>query len=321
MNKVRYGILSTAQIVPRFVRGVKASEYGEVVAVASRSADKAEKLAKELQIPKSYGSYEELCQDQSIDVIYVATYNKGHFEAAKLALMNNKHVLLEKPFTLKASDAQELFQLAEKNQLFLMEAQKSVFLPITHQVKQILQNDQLGAIQWIQSVTAYPNVNHIPWFHSIEAGGGALHGSGSYPLQYMQFILDQKIAAFSGVATIETDKTDDQCNVALKFNNQILGNLFITVRLDTQSKLTIFGERGRIEILNFWKAQTATVFYNDGQVDQLVAPFESEFQFEVEHVNDCLRKKRIESPIMTKELTLDTVLLVETLYKKWLQKG
>lgn len=321
MNKIRYGILSTAQIVPRFVKGINASKYGEVKAIASRSLEKAENMAQELGIPKSYGSYEELCKDEAIDIIYVATYNKGHFEAAKLALMNNKHVLLEKPFTLKSSHAQELFELANKKELFLMEAQKSVFLPITHKIKKILQNNQIGAVQWIQSITAYPNVNHISWFHSIEAGGGTLHGSGSYPLQYMQYILNQKITSFSGDATIESGKTDDQCNISLKFSNQVLGNLFITVKLDTESKLTIFAQKGRIEVTNFWKAQKATVFYDDGKKEELEAFFDSEFQFEVDHVNDCLRKKLTESPIMTKRITLDTVELVESLYTKWLKEG
>jgi predicted dehydrogenase len=153
MRKIRYGIISTAQIVPRFVAGVAASEAGEVRAIASRTLGKAEKMAAELAIPKAYGSYEAVCQDEEIDIVYVATYNQGHYEAAKLALQHHKHVLVEKPFTLKLTQAQELFDLAAKNRCFLMEAQKAVFLPITQMVKSALQQNKIGKIQWLQSIT------------------------------------------------------------------------------------------------------------------------------------------------------------------------
>lgn len=319
MKKIQYGILSTAQIVPRFVAGIKQSKVGEARAIASRSLKKAEQMAKELEIPKAYGSYEALCKDEEIDIIYVATYNKGHYESAKMALTHQKHVLVEKPFTLEAAQAEELFALAAKNGCFLMEAQKSVFLPISEQVKYILQQNKIGAVRWMQSTTSYPNVDHISWFHSLEAGGGTLHGSGSYPLQYMQFMLDHSIEEYSGSATRNIGAADDQVTLALKFQNQVLGNIFISVKVDIPSKMTIYGEKGRIEIPYFWKAEQAVVYYEDGSQEELLGEFASEFVFEVDHVNDCLQNQLLESPIMTKQLTIDTVRLVEQLYTKWLK--
>ena len=70
---IRYGIISTAQVVPRFVAGVKESQSGEVVALASRNLAKAQQVATELDIPKAYGSYEELYADSTIDIVYIAT--------------------------------------------------------------------------------------------------------------------------------------------------------------------------------------------------------------------------------------------------------
>lgn len=319
MEKIRYGILSTAQIVPRFVEGINKSSVGEAVAIASRSLDKAEQMAKQLNIPRAYGSYEELCKNEEIDIIYVATYNKGHYEAAKLALTYHKHVLLEKPFTLKIAQAKELFDLAEKNGCFLMEAQKAVFLPISVQVKKAIQQNKIGKVQWLQSVTTYPNVDHISWFHSLEAGGGTLHGSGSYPIQYMQFILDQEIEECHGSSTRRKGATDDQVNLALKFDEQALATIFISVKIDIPSKMIIYGETGRIEIPYFWKTKQAIIYYEDGNQEKLIGEFDSEFVFEVEHVNECLQNKWLESPIMTKKMTLGTVELVEQLYREWLK--
>ncbi|MEI5994586.1 Gfo/Idh/MocA family protein [Candidatus Enterococcus mansonii] len=320
MEKVRYGILSTAQIVPRFVEGVNQSDVGEVIAIASRDLKKAESVADELDITKAYGSYTELCQDEEVDVVYVATYNKGHYEAAKLALMHHKHVLVEKPFTLKVPHAKELFELAAQNNCFLMEAQKSVFLPISLQVKQAIEQQKIGRVHWIQSVTTYPNVEHIRWFDSLDAGGGTLHGSGSYPLQYMQFLLDQPIKKYHGDATRKKGKTDTQVNMAVQFDKQVLGSIFISVALDIPSKLTIYGEKGRIEIPYFWKAKQAVIYNETGTVEKLVGGFESEFVFEINHVNECIQKGIIESPVMTRERTVDTVCLIDQLYTEWLEE-
>lgn len=314
MNKIRYGIISTAQIVPRFVEGVNQSRYGEVTAIASRTINKAEELAETLGIAKAYGNYQDLCQDEEIDIVYVATYNKGHYAAAKMALQHNKHVLVEKPFTLQHDQARELFELAEARGCFLMEAQKAVFLPISLQIKKAIQQNKIGKVRWLESITAYPSVEHISWFYSIEAGGGALHGSGSYPIQYMQFLLDQPIIDFNGTMTRTKASTDEQCNVALQFENQVLGTIFISVKLDIPSKMIIYGEKGRIEIPYFWKAQQATLYNEQGQKEELVAEFASEFVFEVDHVNECIRQGLVESPVMTKRLTLSTVQLVEQMY-------
>lgn len=317
MKKIRYGILSTAQIVPRFVEGIRKSADGEVVAIASRNLENAVDMAEELTISKAYGTYEELCQDDEIDIIYVATYNKGHYEAAKLALTHKKHVLVEKPFTLNVEEAEELFALAEKNACFLMEAQKSVFLPISLQVKKVIQQNKIGKVHWLQSVTTYPSVEHIAWFHSLDAGGGALHGSGSYPLQYMQFILGKPIEECQGNATKMDGGTDDQVNLTLKFADQVLGSIFISVKLDIPSKMTIYGEKGRIEIPNFWKTKQATIYYEDGSEERLTGGFDSEFVFEIEHVNNCLQNQLRESPVMTRKMTIETVRLVEGFYNKW----
>lgn len=147
---IRYGILSTAQVVPRFVAGVKESHEGEVTAIASRGIEKAQKMAQELEIPAAFGSYEELCQSEAVDIVYVAVYNKGHYDAAKLALLNNKHVLLEKPFTMTLAQAKELFAIAKERNLFLMEAQKPSSCQSPNKFNRLFKLGRLGrSVGWI----------------------------------------------------------------------------------------------------------------------------------------------------------------------------
>lgn len=317
MEKVRYGIISTAQVVPRFIAGVKESEAGEVAAIASRDLAKAQQAAEKWQIPKAYGSYEALCQDPEIDCVYIATINQGHYSAARLALEHHKPVLMEKPFTLKLREAEELFALAEIQGCFIMEAQKSVFLPAAQQVKALIETGDLGKLHWIQSVTSYPDTSGISWFDSLEAGGGALFSSGSYPIEYIQYVTGKKILRYSGNASRTGDKSDSQSHLALELENGLLASVYITTDLALESRMVICGEKGRIELPSFWKTKEAAVTYQDGTIEKLSGSFESEFVFEISHVNECIRSGKLISPIMTRELTLSAVSLAEQMYTKW----
>lgn len=313
---INYGIISTAQIVPRFIAGIRESRNGRVAAVASRDLPKASAFAEEHGIPKAYGTYQELYQDEEIDIVYIATYNKGHYEAAKEALTAGRNVLLEKPFTLKYAEALELFQLAEAKGVFLMEAQKAAFLPITLKVKEVLAAGQLGEIKRIESTTAYPNIDHIKWFHDLSAGGGSMHGAGTYPLEYLQLLFGETITEYFGTADLSKVGSDVQSNLLLKFGAGLLADIFITTELDRPSGMTIYGKEGKLWIPNFWKTKEALLTTEAGE-EKFFIDHQSEFVFEVEHVNECLEKGLINSPVMNKEITLQTVKIVESLYQQW----
>lgn len=314
---IRYGILSTAQVVPRFVAGVKESRDGVVTAIASRGIEKAQKMAQELDIPNAFGSYEELCQCQDVDIVYVAVYNKAHYDAAKLALLNNKHVLLEKPFTMTRSQAEELFSLAKERNLFLMEAQKALFLPITEQIKQVIQAGKIGAVRWLDSVTTYPNIDHISWFRDLSAGGGVFRGAGTYPLEYMQHLLEASPNEYKGTLVFPEGQSDAQAQATLNFPDGVVGTIFLTVDLDLPKRMIVYGDKGKITIPDFWKTDVAEIEYTDGQTEKLHSRQKSEFVFEVDHVNECLKQGRLESPVVTKELTLKTVAITEAIYKNY----
>lgn len=315
---INYGIISTAQVVPRFIAGIRESRNGRVAAVASRDLPKATAFAKEHEIPKAYGTYQELYQDEEIDIVYIATYNKGHYEAAKEALTAGKNVLLEKPFTLKYDEAAELFQLAEAKGLFLMEAQKAAFLPITLKVKELLAAGKLGEIKRIESVTAYPNIDHVKWFHDLSAGGGSMHGAGTYPLEYLQLLFGEGITEYFGIADLSKEGSDVQSNLLLKFGKGLLADIFITTELDRPSGMTIYGKEGKLEIPDFWKTKEA-LLTTDSETERLFIDHQSEFVFEVDHVNECLEKGLTASPVMTKAITLQTVKIVEALYRRWFE--
>lgn len=318
MKTIKYGVVSTAQVVPRFIEGVRLSEHGEVVAVSSRTLSAAQNFAQAHQISKAYGSHDALYADPDIDVVYIATYNKGHFPEAKKALLAGKHVLLEKPFTLTAAEAQTLFDIANRQHLFLMEAQKSVFLPMTALVKDVVSSDEIGDILSVDSVTAYASVDHISWFKDLDAGGGTVHFMLPYALSYLQYIFAAKITAFSGISDMAEGEADMQAKVLLKFDTGVLANVFLTTKVGLDKVMTIQGSKGKLVIPEFWRAKKATIYDLAGNViRELHADFESDFVGEVKHVNQLLLSGTLESPIMTQEMTLSGVKVMDDLYQSW----
>jgi len=316
MKKYQYGILSTSSIVPRFTGALRESGTGEALALASRSAEKAAEKAEEWGIPRSYGNYEELLSDPDIEVVYVAMVNSEHYRYARKALEAGKHVICEKPLALKKAHAQQLFQMAEERKLFLAEAQKEVFLPVIQEVKKLIQEGNLGNIQ----VADFTNSYVVPansWLRKVEFGGGMLAGSGSYPLHLAKYLFDEKVTSYSGVCIKGTSGVDEQCVVSLSLGNRILFVSRLTMNVKTIDRALIFGEKGYIEIPEYWKARRAVVHYHTGEEIVLEHPCRYELIYEIRHFHECMEKGWLQSPVMSREMTTGALEIIENIRKSW----
>jgi Predicted dehydrogenases and related proteins len=316
MKILRYGILSTASIVPRFINALRESGSGEVVAVASRSAEKAREKANQWNIEKSYGSYEELLMDKDIDVVYVAMINSEHYQYALKALEHGKHVICEKPFTLKKEEAQYLFKVAGERKLFIAEAQKAVFLPVMRDIRQLLADGKLGRMHFADFTSSCSSV-YNEWLHSEKAGGGALYGNASYSVHLARYLFDSEISAYSGLCTKGDSAIDEQCVLNLRLENSMMVISKISTNVLAVNKAFLYGDLGYIEIADYWKARTATVHYNSGEEQELSHPCRYELIYEIEHFNRCINDGLLQSPVMNEEMTVSTIELMESLHDSW----
>ncbi|WP_172208887.1 Gfo/Idh/MocA family protein [Lactococcus hodotermopsidis] len=314
MTKLKYGIMGGASIVPRFVTALKQSDESLAQALATRDIMKTQKLAEELDIPVVHATYEDLVADPELDVIYIPLWNKGHFEGAKLAIEAGKNVLLEKPFTLKTSEAKALFALAHKHNVFLMEAQKAVFLPVIQKVKAAIDSGKIGKIEWVDAQQSHPGVEEIPWFEEATAGGGAYIGSASYPLSVLQYLFGTGFDSVNGYLTHLKGKSDTKGQVIVTKGNLMMSSL-ITTSFQLESRMVIYGTKGKITIPDYWKTDRA-IIETEWQTQKIDLPHDSEFVFEIAHVAACLKNGNLTSPIMTPELTIATGKVVETLYQE-----
>ncbi len=148
---LRWGILGSGNISRQWVLSLRACAGASVLAVGARELQKAQQFAENLDIPKSYGSYIDLVNDDEIDIIYVGTITRLHREHTLLALEAGKHVLCEKPLAENLADAHEMYALAESKGLMLQDAMWTRFFPAVEHARTCIERGELGKPLMVQS--------------------------------------------------------------------------------------------------------------------------------------------------------------------------
>ena len=250
MKKVRWGVLSTARIgVEKVIPAMQLSEYCDMVAIASRSLEKAQAAAEQLVIPKAYGSYEELLADSDVDAVYIPLPNHLHVPWSIKALDAGKHVLCEKPISLTAAEAQELLEASRKRpQLKVMEAFMYRHHPQWQGARQLVVEGQIGALQAIQSFFSYHNVDPENIRNLADIGGGGLMDIGCYCISLARFIFGTEPQRVWGLLQYDPEfKTDRLASGVLDFG-QGISTFTCATQLTPYQRVNIFGTEGRIEI-------------------------------------------------------------------------
>ena len=312
---MNYGILSTSSIAPRFVNAVREAKAGEIVAISSRTLEKATEKATLWNIPKAYGSHEELLADQSVDVVYISSVNSEHYSLAKLALEAGKHVVCEKPCTTTAEHTKELFALARDKGLFLMEAEKMLFLPTISEVKQRIESGELGQIYIAELSHSFP-ASYNSWMFDASLGGGTLLSSGIYAVQLLLWLFGD-IKSITGIKSAFEDGTEWQYVLSGTMQNGALFSIHNSTKAILDNTARIFGTKGYVEIPEYWKARKATFFIKDQSPAQIQHPCEHELIYEAAHIAECISKGKLTSPVVTEELSVAGIEALETVKKGW----
>jgi len=310
--ELNYGILSTSSIAPRFIGAVRESGKGNILALSSRSLEKAREKAAEWNIPTAYGSHEELLADPRINIVYISNVNTAHYPWAKAALLAHKHVICEKPCTTAEAQTKELYTLAKKQGLFFMEAQKMLFLPAVLAAKEGLAN--LGKITMVTLSHSFP-ASYNGWMFDETAGGGPLLSSGIYAVQLISWLFGE-ITRISGTASKLETGVEWQYILTGETASGVLFSAKNSTRAVLDNTCRIFGEHGYVELPNYWKAQKV-IFHIDGDTRAQEFPCQYELVYEVEHIAECLEQGLLNSPVVTEELSLSGIRAIEAVKCNW----
>lgn len=201
-RQLRWGIVGCAGIAINAVMpAIQQSASGSLAAIASRNLDKGREVASRFNVPKAYGSYEELLADEDIDAVYIPLPNHLHKEWAIRAAEAGKHVLCEKPLALTAAEAEEMAAAAAKAGVVLTEAFMYRHHPRWSRIRAILDGGEIGELRAIRGAFTFNNAEDLANIRlKPEWGGGSLYDVGCYPLSAARFLLGQEPEAVTVLA-------------------------------------------------------------------------------------------------------------------------
>ena len=245
---LKWGLLSTARINRALIPPLRASQRNQLVAVASRTRDSADKYAREWKIPQAYGSYEELLADPEIDVIYNSLPNNLHVEWTIKAVEAGKHVLCEKPIALRVEDVDAIQAAAKRTGRVVAEAFMYRHHPQTLKAVELVQRGALGTLKLIRGSFAYMLSREADVRMQPELGGGSIWDVGCYPISFARLVADaEPVEAFGWQVTGSTG-IDVVFSGQLKFASGLLAQFDCGFRAPYRTAFEIVGTRGSIEL-------------------------------------------------------------------------
>jgi len=296
-NKIRWGLLSTANINDALIDPIRQAKRSELVAVASRDAAKARAYADDKGIAKAHGGYEALLADPDVDVVYISLPNALHCEWTVKAAQAGKHVLIEKPAAVTLDELDRMIDAATAVGVTVFEAFMYLHHPQTRTAIDMARSGRLGRIQTVSS-----------WFHfylppadssnirlSADLTGGSLWDVGVYPNSLAITLIDDGAPAEVWAQQIigETG-VDVAMRAQLRFVGGAVAQVSSGFRTPFREGAHIVGDKGMLEIVEPWKPgvngveSVMTFTAIDGKHEKIVTPAVSPYLCEVEAMEACI---------------------------------
>ena len=229
MDKIRWGIIGPGKIAHKMAQDLLTLDDAELVAVGSRSLDRAKSFAAQYSIPYAFGEYADIARFDGIDVVYIATPHHGHAQHTTMCLRQGKGVLCEKPLAINSKQVDMMLREAQANQVFLMEAIWTRFLPQTAYILEQIANNRIGEVHSIKADFGF-SANYDPTgrLFNPHMGGGALLDIGIYPV-FLTLLLFGKPDHILANAILGATGVDEEDGILLRFATDVSGvGLFIS---------------------------------------------------------------------------------------------
>lgn len=315
MKKLKWGILGPGSIARDFAQALNRVN-GEVYAVASRNKERAEKFARENNVKKAYGSYDEIIKDKDIDVVYIATPHSNHYEYIIKSLNNNKHVLCEKAITVNERELEEALKIAREKNLILEEAMTLFHMPLYEKVIKKINKEDLGKVNMVQvSFGSFKEYDENNRFFNLDLAGGALLDIGTYALSFARYFLSSMPEEI--LSTVKKAKTgvDEKSGIILKTKEDEIATISLAFRSKMPKRGIVSCDNGFITIDNFPRANKATINYLDGKVEVIECGEEEKaLDYEVIFMEERIKENKESNSI---DLTYDVTKIMNKVRKDW----
>jgi len=291
MNKLRWGLLSTARINRVLLPPLRASTRNELTAVASRDLNRAKTYADERKIPRVFGSYEALLADPDVDVIYNPLPNSLHAEWTIKAAEAGKHVLCEKPLANTVEEVDAMTEAAEKAGIVLMEAFMYRHHPQTIRVKELVESGAIGKLQLIRGSFTFSISDEGDVRLNASLGGGSIWDVGCYPISYARLIAGgEPIEVFGWQTKGQGSGVDETFIGEMRFPNNVYAQFDSGFRTPQRTHIELVGDKGSITLkkpFTPWLNEEI-VLINDNEKKIITVPGQDLYLGEVENMADAI---------------------------------
>ncbi|WP_195266306.1 Gfo/Idh/MocA family oxidoreductase [Clostridium sp. 1001275B_160808_H3] len=309
---IRWGIIAPGTIANTFAIEVKNTKNGILTAIYGRNEDKTKEFANEHSIEKYYINIDEFLSDDNIDAVYIATPHNYHMDFARKCIEAKKHVLCEKPFSYNSKTGKEVLELARENNVFIMEALWTLFLPAINQAKTWIEEGKIGRVKLVTADFGFKgeeNINHR--LYNPNLAGGALLDVGIYPILFANYIANSFPQDIKASAEFTKTNVDESDIINLKYEDGILASLKCSLAANLDKTAVIYGENGKIVIPRFWASKEAYLYIED-TTEKYIDEYEGTgFKYEIEEVNNCIMNKALESNVASHNFTLELAKIMD----------
>lgn len=315
---MKMAILGAGGIAGTMASTIREMPEVESYAVAARDYDRAESFAKKYGFEKAYGSYEEMLEDEKVELVYIATPHSHHYEHILLCLKHGKHVLCEKAFTANAVQAEEVLRLAEEKNLLLTEAIWTRYMPMRKKLDEILADGMIGKPSVLTANLGYV-ISHVPRMMTPELAGGALLDLGVYPINFALMAFGTEIERISSSAVLLENGLDSQDSITFLYRDGKMAQLYATMLSQTDRMGVVSGDKGYLAVENINNCERIRVYNLDRkEIACYEAPVQiSGYEYEVRSCIKAIQEGRLECEEMPHKETLRVMKLMDALRAEW----
>jgi len=314
MEKIKWGIIGLGGIAAKFAKDIHESEGCEVYAVASRSIEKAETFGSKFGATNTYGSYEAMLNDHDIDIIYIATPHSHHYENTMICLNAGFNVLCEKAFAINKLQVQKMVAKAKEKNVFLMEGMWSVFNPTILAAKEEVKTGLIGNPLAVKADFCF----HYPYdltsrLIDKKRAGGALLDIGIYPI-FLSYFMFGKPVRMNVEAEYFPNGADKNLVMLFDYENGEEAILNASLQYFSPCDGFIYGDKGCIRLHGRWHEATAFTRFAKSMDNPVTRGFGNRplsFKYEIDEVNECLRKGAKQSEKWTWKNSLELMEILD----------
>lgn len=301
-DTIRWGIAGPGRMAATMAEAFAHVPNGELVAVGSRSLERAQAFATEHGIPRAHGSYEALAANPEIDAVYIATPHTQHTDIALAFIEAGKALLVEKSFSSTVEDTQRIIDAARARGTFAMEAMWTRFNPAIAAIRELIAAGEIGELRAVHGdLTAFRTYDPSDRLFNPETGGGAILDLGVYVISFAEAFLGVPDIVHT-VGSLLPNGVEGSFSLLFGYDDGRSATLSGSFEAYGPGRFMLLGTKGWIDVHPRFHRSPSLTLWRGKEAEEL--SFESGYHFEVVHAGECIAAGRTESDVMPLDDTL-----------------